>query len=253
MTRVWLGIVLLATLLLAGPATAQLVQTELMLLCDISGSISGTEFVLQRTGYANAFNSVAVQELVAQATGGVAASLVWWSGGDEQALAVDWTHLTDAASCEAFADAIAAAGRPFSGPTAPGSAIHYANNDPGASIWLNSFTSDYQIMDVSGDGIQNEGLNTAEQRDLALAAGIEQINGLAIESTEVYDWYIANVQGGTESFTVFVENFDDFGDAVEQKILREINPIPEPSTLALIGLGILGIVVFGIRRLRRAQ
>ncbi len=241
------GIVLLATLVLfATSATAQLVQTELMLLCDVSGSISQTEFNLQKEGYVNAFTSSAVQNLIDQASGGIAATLLYWSGWDEQVVAVDWTHLTDATSCNDFANDIDTYMRPYGGLTAPGSAINFGN----PLFWDNGFTGGNQVMDVSGDGIENEGDSTAAARDAALLAGVDRINGLAIQSSVVFDWYVDNVQGGTDSFTLMADDFEDFAAAIEQKILREVNPIPEPGTLSLIGLGMLGVVVARMRRRR---
>lgn len=165
-------------------------------------------------------------------------SLVWWSGHLQQHVAVDWTHLTDVASCEAFADEIGLPGRPISGPTAPGSAIHF-----GVPLFeSNDFESSFRIMDVSGDGIENEGLTTWMERDATLTAGIDRINGLAIESNAVFTWYQENVQGGEGAFTMFASGFDTFETAIEQKILYELKPVPEPAALGLIGLGLLGIV-----------
>jgi len=246
--RSCIGIAVIASLLLAGAASAQTtVQTELMMLCDISGSIDEVEFELQRAGYANAFRNSIVQDLIGEAPGGVAATMIWWSGPDEQEPAVGWSHLTDAASCEAFANVIEASVRPFKdGVTAPGSAINFG----APQFWTNDFLSSYQVLDVSGDGIENAGDSTAVARDAALLAGIERINGLAIQSHAVEQWYIENIQGGEQSFTYFAEDFDDFADAVSLKIKREITPIPEPSTCALLGLGILGAAGMYMRRRR---
>ena len=44
----------------AAPAKAVPVDAEILLLMDVSGSVNSTEFNLQRTGYANAFQSAAV-------------------------------------------------------------------------------------------------------------------------------------------------------------------------------------------------
>ena len=44
----------------AAPSQAVPVDTELALLVDVSGSVSGAEFNLQRQGYIDAFNNPAV-------------------------------------------------------------------------------------------------------------------------------------------------------------------------------------------------
>lgn len=244
-----IGTFLALCLVCVGSANAQiLVQTELMLLCDISGSISSDEYYLQQTGYSNAFRSTAVQTLIEQTPGGIAASLVWWSGHEQQAIGVDWMQLTDATTCVAFADAIDGTVRPFNGLTAPGSAINFGT----PLFWTNDFESEVQIMDVSGDGIKNDGLSTAAQRDAALTAGIDRINGLAIESTDVFSWYQGNVQGGEGAFTMFATGFDTFETAIEEKILYELEPVPEPATMGLLGVGLGALVAMAWRR-RQAQ
>ena len=96
---------------LAGTAAALPVTTELLLLADVSGSLDSTDFELQRDGYANAFRSSAVHDAI-DTYGDLAVTLVYWSSG--QAIAVDWTHVYDASSASAFADSIAAVGRPGS-------------------------------------------------------------------------------------------------------------------------------------------
>ncbi len=165
---------------------------------------------------------------------------------------VDWTLITDAASSNAFATAINGTSRAFSGLTAPGSAINYA-----APLFTgNGFEGARWVIDVSGDGSQNDGANTPTARNnfLAIASGSEGltkgINGLAIDevnSTIVFDWYNANIQGGANAF-VIAANFNNFSSAVATKIGREIT-VPEPSVLALLGLGLAGL---GFMRRRKA-
>ena len=67
--RSCLAIVLLLTLIMTNSASATFVQTELMLLCDVSGSMDADDFTLQQTGYENAFRSLEVKNLIGQATG----------------------------------------------------------------------------------------------------------------------------------------------------------------------------------------
>lgn len=220
------------------------VQTELSLLLDISGSVDANEYLLQRNGYVQAFQNAAVQSLVAQATNGVAVNMIMWSGATQQYEVVGWTHLTNAASCNAFANAISLVARP--GPynlTAPGSAINYAVGNNVLDIFNNGFDGLRQVIDVSGDGAENDGFNTATARNNALARGVDQINGLVIGDQNLANWYTANVKGGIDSFVVRVDSFDDFGNAIQNKILTELSPVPLPGVggLACAGLGILAI------------
>lgn len=230
-------------------AHAIVVQTELSLLVDVSGSIDPTEFALQRDGYRNAFQSAAVKALVAQASGGIAVNMIMWSGAGDQSQVVAWTHLTNAAECDAFAALINGVARPFSNNTAPGSAIRFATVTSGAgtNIFNNGFEGARQVLDVSGDGEQNEGYNTATARDEAIAAGVDQINGLVIGNAALAAWYTANVKAGTDSFVSQVANFNDFEAAIENKILTELVVIPLPS---MAGLTCAGLGILAIRRRR---
>jgi len=233
-------------------AHAIVVQTELSLLCDVSGSITTAEFNLQRDGYRNAFLSAAVQNKVAQAAGGIAVNMVMWSGAGQQQQVVTWTHLQNAADCIAFANLINGVARPYSGSTAPGEAIRYASNNAFggvASIFNNGFEGSHLILDVSGDGAQNAGaINTNTARDAALAAGVDRINGLVIlGEAGVQTWYQNNVIGGTGAFLEVATGFADFERAITNKIEQELVVIPLPS---MAGLTCAGLGILAIRRRR---
>jgi len=204
-----------------------IVDLELQLLMDVSGSVSTAEFNAQLDGYEAAFrNDALVTALNANNPNGIAVQLVFWAGAGSQQVAVDWTEIEDDATAEAFADAIAAAARPFSSNTAPGTAINF-----GVPLFAsNSFTSTFQAIDVSGDGAENEGADTSDARDAALAAGIDVINGIIIEGEGgLLAFYTNNIIGGTNSdgsdaFVKVASGFDTFEDAILEKLLEEVRP-----------------------------
>lgn len=223
-------------------AVAVQVDLELALLVDVSGSVNTTEYNLQKTGYVNAFNDAAVQAAIASRPGGIAVTYIEWSGTSQQSVRVGWTHLTDAASSSAFASAIAGTTRAYNGSTAPGSAINFA-----VPLFNNTFVSARQVIDVSGDGSENVGANTAAARDAAVAAGI-RINGLPIGGgTGLETWYANNIVGGG-GFLLPASSFNTFEAAIRTKIGAEVsnqNPVPDGGSsllLCFLGLGSLILV-----------
>lgn len=225
------------------------VAVELSLLVDVSGSVTLSEYSLQKAGYVNAFNSPQVKSIIASSPGGVAVNFIQWAGTTDQIQTIGWTHLTNAASCTAFANAISNMSRQFiNGNTAPGSALNFA-----APLFNgNGFEGTRKVIDVSGDGAENEGANTANARDAALAGGINQINGLPIlGESGLLAWYQNNIQGGTNSFTLPASDFDSFGTAIQTKLMAELigSPVPVPPTAILAAVGAIGIASF--KRFRR--
>jgi Protein of unknown function (DUF1194) len=228
---------------------ATIVGTELVLSVDVSGSISNSEFNLQRQGYVNAFKNPVIQNQIANLPGGLAATLSYWSRGAVQS--VPWTLITDAASANAFADAIGATVRPFAGSTRIGPAINFAKN----LIETNDFIGNRKVIDVSGDGRSNVSATQAA-RNNAVNAGII-INGLPIlaGNSSLETFYRDNVIGGSGSFVIAANNFSDFESAVTQKIGREIasNPDPVPEPLTILGSIAAGTIGVALRRKYQQQ
>jgi hypothetical protein len=233
------------------------VGLELALLVDVSGSVDATEFNLQKQGYVNAFQSATVQNAITSGQlGSIAVTLMYWSGQTEQAQAVGWTLINDAASANAFAAAVNATVRPFSGQTAPGSAINSIVQGPGAIVSFNENTYDgvRQVIDVSGDGAQNDPVSPVTQtqtaRNNALSAGVDQINGLAIlGEAGLLAWYQSNIQGGAGSFVHTAATFTDFSAAIQEKIVAEVTHtgVPTPG-VAMAGLMLIGGLGMSRRR-----
>jgi len=240
---------LTAGMAFAGQSLAIPVAVELALLVDVSGSVSSSEYNLQKGGYVDAFRDAGLQSAIASLSGGIAVSYIEWSSSNQQSALVGWTQITDATSANSFADAIEASARAFANSTAPGSAINFA-----VPLFNNNYEGLRNIIDVSGDGAQNDGSSTSAARDNALANGIDAINGLPILGSEANldTWYQNNIVGGTGSFLLAANSFEDFGRAVLDKIGREINPnpVPTPGVFSLMGIALLGM--YSMRNRKKA-
>lgn len=231
---------------LAGAAKAIPVDLQLSLVIDDSSSISNNEFSQQIDGYANAFRQTAVVDSIVNSPNGVAVNTILFASGANEV--IQFRQLQTAQQVEDFADALAAITR-AGGATNIAAGIDLAV----ATIASNGFESGNIIIDVSGDGQQNVTGNAAASRDAALIAGISRVNGIAIGGQNIFDFYAANVAGGTDSFVLQANSFDEFETAIATKIGIEVGApdpigVPEPGVISMLGLGFL---VFGFAMRRR--
>jgi hypothetical protein len=234
-----------------GTAKASHISLALSLAIDVSGSVSTAEYNLQRQGYVTAFQSAAVQSAIAALPNGIAVNFVQWSSAGQQVQSVGWTLISNAAQANAFATTLGGVARAYSGSTAPGNAIQFAASTFAGLSGINVTSVDRKVIDISGDGEQNDGINTATARNTALAGGITTINGLAIGNASLGTWYQNNIVGGTNAFMVRVDDFNDFSAAIEQKLAREISAVPVPAGAYLACIGI--VCLAGYKKLNRKQ
>jgi hypothetical protein len=236
-------VVLAATVRPGGiAAAAEPVDVALVLAADVSRSINDEEFALQRGGYAAALTSQRFLDAVHSGVhGAVAVALVEWAGEAEQRTVIDWTVIRNQADAEKFAAVLQSAPRSFVGRTAIGEGINAA-----ASLFgEGGVEADRHVVDVSGDGTNNQGRPVTAARDAAVKAGVV-INGLAIFNRRaaaqggfvalhtnppggLLKYYQDNVIGGPGAFALTIDDFKTFGDAMIRKLVAEIADAAPPT------------------------
>lgn len=220
MFLVWLAATLVC---LSAPAAAQtVVDLQLVLAVDTSGSVSNERFLLQQRGYSAAFRNPRLLEAIRSGTARrIAVTMTQWTGADQQMVVVPWRAIGDEASMLEFADAIDDVPRQlFGGGTSISGAIDHA-----VRLFPKSgFVSERRVIDVSGDGANNRGRPAADARDDAVRAGIG-INGLPILTLEpnLDQYYWDHVIGGPGAFVIVAENYEAFAEAVLKKLVIEIS------------------------------
>lgn len=221
-TALCLGLSTLLTTAAPSSATAETVALELVLATDVSSSVDETEFRLQIDALAAAFADPSlIGVLEAHGSDGVAVTLVQWAGVEQQAIALDWTRIDSELSALELAARIAETPRLLgSGATAIGEAINFASE----MLWNNAYQGRRLVIDVSGDGIANEGMSPALARAQATRAGIT-INALAIvnEEPDLPSYYRAGVVGGPGAFMMVASDYEDFAHAMLLKLIAEIS------------------------------
>ncbi len=211
--------ILLTSLLGVSTAMAQPVDLELALLVDVSGSISDAEFDLQKEGYAAAFESSEVKNVLQGKT--VAVAAIFWAG--DQQLVIDWKKVDSPARADDLAGAFRRINRSLlnigANQTNVGSALAFGRQ----AFDGNGYESSRKIIDISGNGVVNGGLlPVSQQRDLAVQAGIT-INGIVVgNEAAVVAFYRDEVVGGPNHFLSQANDFSTFAQVIKNKLVREI-------------------------------
>lgn len=198
-------------------------HTALLLAVDVSSSVDAEEYDLQVQGLAAALRDPEVrQAILAAEQSGVWLAVVYWSGWAHQEIRLPWTPLFDEAAVENAANAIARLERRyFDFPTAIGRALHFIE-----SQWPPQ-TRDCarRVIDVSGDGVNNDGEGPVRLRNRLVAQGFT-LNGLVIRGAQPdpEEHYRNELIGGPGAFVEIAQNYADYPRAIRRKLLRELRP-----------------------------
>ncbi len=208
------------------------VDVELFLAVDLSRSMTPYEIEIQRRGYAEALASDQVWNAInGGLIGTVAITYVEWAGEYAQRVVVPWTLIDSREDAQGIAHVI---GTQFSDGmrrTSISGALLYAAD----SIETNAYQGLRRVIDISGDGPNNQGRPVTRARNSVLEKGII-INGLPLmtrdEMSRIWDipdldeYYRRCVIGGPGAFVIPVLDWSQLAEAVKRKLVLEISGLP---------------------------
>jgi hypothetical protein len=229
---------MIATMLVASGApptavrAAEQVDVELVLAVDVSLSMSPDELEIQRRGYAAALTDPDVIEAIRDGTHGrIAVTYVEWAGQSTQHVIVPWTMIASREDAVAFVQKLTANPPNSARRTSISGALLFA----GDLFAESSFRGAKRVVDVSGDGANNQGPPVDAVRDAVAAQGVT-INGLPLMTSggtpSVFDiddldvYYTNCVIGGPGAFMIPVNSWDQFPRAVRRKLVLELAETP---------------------------
>ena len=204
------------------------VDVELILAVDVSYSMDMDELAIQREGYAQAIVSKEfLQALKSLPNGKIAITYFEWAASSDQKIIIPWRLIDGPETADAVANEIMKTPIRRASRTSISGAISFAmplfDEDP--------YHGPRHVIDISGDGPNNNGVPVVPVRDAALAKGIV-INGLPIMVKEPsystmdidnLDWYYEDcVIGGPGSFVVSIKDREKLKEAIRAKLLLEV-------------------------------
>ena len=204
------------------------VDVELVLAVDVSYSMDMDELAIQREGYAQAIVSKEfLQALKSLPNGKISVTYFEWAASSDQKIIIPWRVIDGPETADAVASEIMKAPIRRASRTSISGAIYFAM----PLFDENPYKGLRRVIDISGDGPNNNGPPVTGARELALSKGIT-INGLPIMVKEPsystmdidnLDWYYEDcVIGGPGSFVVSIKDRDKFREAIRTKLLLEV-------------------------------
>jgi hypothetical protein len=211
-----------------GTSAVTEVDVEVVLAVDVSYSMDPEEQALQREGYMAAITSREfLQALKQGGQGRIAMTYIEWAGMHHQQIIVQWRSIDGPESADGFAADIGRARYTRASRTSISGALLFA-----APLFEGSgYRGVRRVIDVSGDGVNNDGPPVTVTRDDVLAKGIT-INGLPIllrrpnlstmdiDQLDIY--YEDCVIGGAGAFVIPIKQRDQFKEAIRTKLVLEI-------------------------------
>jgi hypothetical protein len=206
------------------PANSASCRLKLVLALDISSSVDEQEDRLQRDGVANALLSPDVARAFFAGPGAVAIYAFEWSSHGNQTSLLPWSVVNTPDDLALAAAAIAGSPRSrVDMPTGVGLALGHAitalRHGPDCVL---------KTIDVSGDGINNDGYSPAIAFRSFDFGGVT-VNGLAVLGAEtesearLIDFYRSEVVHGPGAFLEVADGYNDYARAMGRKLFREVS------------------------------
>ncbi|MEQ8815280.1 MAG: DUF1194 domain-containing protein [Thalassobaculum sp.] len=200
------------------------VDMTLVLAVDTSASVDAEEYALQRGGLAAAFRDREVAEAIAAGPlKRIAVSVIEWAGAAQQVQVVAWTLVDGPGGALALADRIDSLERAIpTGATSIAGALAFGT----ALLRTAPYETARRVIDLSGDGRNNQGQDVEDVRRVVVAQGVT-INGLAILNEHpTLDYYFRDrVVGGTGAFVEVAHDYNAYVGAIRRKLIREIRSL----------------------------
>lgn len=193
-------------------------RLALVLAVDVSSSVDAEEHALQRRGLAAALTHDDVASAMLNGTGEVALAIFEWSGRRQQRILQDWVLIGARSDLEAVADRVLRLERSFTEfPTAMGYALGYA-----AGMLRRAPACDRKVVDVSGDGVTNDGFRPQLAYKHFPFGGVT-VNGLVVtgDDARVVPYYRQEVLHGPRAFLEQADGYRGFEEAMTRKLYRE--------------------------------
>ena len=203
----------------ASPEITQ-VDLALILAVDVSASVDEAEYHLQNQGLARAITNPEAIKLIRQCHfGRIAVMIVQWSSRQSQSVVVPWTIVSDEATADRVARAISAAPRRSAGATSISALIDFGM----VQFYRAPITAPRHVIDISTDGVNNDGERPRFPRERANAAGVT-VNGLTIlNDVNNLDIYFRQyISAGPNNFVMKADDYEAYKTAIKRKLLKEV-------------------------------
>ena len=200
------------------PFPAKACSVALVLAMDVSGSVDREEYALQMNGLAKALGDPLVSDALVEARALV--TVVQWSGRSRQRVSIPWTAISTRRDVKALRGEVLDVRRAWRNyATAIGEVLERS-----VELFAEApRVCDRRVIDVSGDGMNNEG-----KRPVHLRARLDMeeitVNGLAIRGSEegIVPYFRERVIHGPNAFLEIAEGYADYPRAIRRKLITEL-------------------------------